>query len=103
MLVAYAVAIAGAVLFFVWGVTARPPVARANLFADLPRPEAPPPKLAGVMRSLGRVVPSPLTKGLNDRLVQAGHPRGFDLPRLLGLKVVLALMLGALFVVIGQP
>jgi tight adherence protein B len=50
----------------------------------------------GRMRQLGqstrRMLPNALVDGLEVNLVQAGHPHGLDLPRLLGIKITLAAM-----------
>ena len=45
-------------------------------------------------------MPNALADGLEVKLVQAGHPRGLDLPRLLGIKVILAAT-GALLLLIN--
>jgi tight adherence protein C len=107
MIILFGAAIGVAILSVTWGITAKPPAARANLFADLPQPKAAESKLVNLMRSLGksalRVIPKPLTQGLNNNLVQAGHPRGLDMGRLIGMKVVLALVFGGFFVAVGQP
>jgi tight adherence protein C len=107
MLIVYGVAIGVAVIAFVSAVTAKPSPARANLFADLPQPEAPESKLIGMMRGLGqsvrKVIPKPLVEGLSNNLVLAGHPRGMDMGRLVGLKVVLAALFGLFFLFLGQP
>ena len=59
------------------------------------------------MRHVGtttrRLLPNPLVDGLEVKLVQAGHPYGLDLPRILGLKVALAALSLFLLVLIGQP
>jgi tight adherence protein C len=102
-----AVAVVGAIAVFWWGLTARPSAARANLFVGLPQPSAPPSKLATIMRQVGdrtrRLLPSPLVDGLEVKLVQAGHPYGLDLPRLLGIKITLSLLAAFMLVLIGQP
>jgi tight adherence protein C len=107
MIVLFGAAIGAAILSFAWGITAKPSTARANLFADLPVPPAPESRLVGIMRSLGqsvlRFIPKPLVEGLRNNLVMAGHPRGMDMGRLVGLKVVLAALLGGFFLVAGQP
>ena len=47
-----------------------------------------------ILRQLGqttrRLLPNPLVDGLEVKLVQAGHPYGLDLPRILGIKITLA-------------
>lgn len=89
-----------------WGITARPSAARGNLLAGLPEPAPETSQLVGWMRQLGRstrrALPNRLVDGLEVNLVQAGHPQGLDLPRLLGIKITLA-ALGALVpLVYGQ-
>jgi tight adherence protein C len=100
-----ALALVAAVGVFWWGLTARPSAARANLFAGLPQPAAQ--RAASPLRHLGqvarRLVPSPLVDGLEVKLVQAGHPYGLDLPRILGIKVVLGLLAASLLLLMGQP
>jgi tight adherence protein C len=49
------------------------------------------------------MLPNPLVDGLEVRLVQAGHPYGLDLPRLLGIKITMAALTAFLLVVMGQP
>jgi tight adherence protein C len=89
-----------------WGVTARPSAARGNLFAGLPDPAPEPSPLIAGMRQLGRstrrMLPNALVDGLEVNLVQAGHPHGIDLPRLLGIKITLAAMAALTFLVSGQ-
>ena len=79
-------AIVGAIGVFWWGLTARPSAARSNLMAGLPEPAPPTGPLVSIMRQLGqttqRLLPNALVDGLGVKLVQAGHPRGLDLPRL---------------------
>ena len=87
-----AMAMVGAIGVFWWGLTARPSQARANLFAGLPQPAAAPSKsaarsCASVGQTARRLLPNPLVDGLEVKLVQAGHPYGLDLPRLLGIKI----------------
>jgi len=102
-----AVALVGAVALFWWGLTARPSAARANLFAALPPTASQPSRPASIMRQLGqttrRLLPGPLVDGLEVKLVQAGHPYGIDLPRLLGIKITLAASAACLLVLVGQP
>src|SRR5262245_29140273 len=89
-----ALALVGATGVFWWGLTARPAAARANLFAGLAHGAPEPKKSASIMRQLGhaarRILPNPLVDGLEVKLVQAGHPYGLDLPRLLGIKITVA-------------
>ncbi len=102
-----AMALVGAIGVFWWGLTARPSAARANLFAGLPQPAAPPSKSASIMRQLGqaarRLLPNPLVDGLEVKLVQAGHPYGLDLPRILGIKITLAGLAAFMLFLVGQP
>ena len=102
-----ALSLIGAIGVFWWGLTARPSAARANLFAGLPQPEAPPSKAATIVRQVGertrRLLPNPLVDGLEVKLVQAGHPYGLDLPRLLGIKITVSLLAAFLLVILGQP
>ena len=99
-----AMALVGAIGVFWWGLTARPSAARANLFAGLPQQASPPGQLLSILRRLGestrRVLPNPLVDGLEVNLVQAGHPYGLDLPRILGIKISLA-VLGAVMLLIN--
>jgi tight adherence protein C len=89
-----AVALVSAIVVLWWCLTAQPSAARANLFAGVPQPAAPPGKLPTLLRQLGqttrRVLPNALVDGLEVNLVQAGHPHGLDLPRILGIKIALA-------------
>ena len=103
-----AMALVGAIGVFWWGLTARPSAARANLFAGLPQARSPRP--AGRPRSCAssgqttrRLLPNPLVDGLEVKLVQAGHPYGLDLPRILGIKITLAVLAAFLLLLIGQP
>ena len=102
-----AVAMVGAIGIFWWGLTARPSAARANLFAGLPQPEAPPGKLLLVLRQLGqttrRLLPNALVDGLEVNIVQAGHPHGLDLQRILGIKISLAGLAALMVFLNGQP
>lgn len=106
-LVLGSVAIVGAIGIFWWGITARPSAARANLFAGLPQPAAPPGKLLSILQQLGqttrRLLPNALVDGLEVNIVQAGHPHGLDLPRILGIKISLAGLAAFLLLLNGQP
>jgi tight adherence protein C len=99
-------ALVAAVGMLWWGITARPSAARGNLFAGLPEPAPEPSALVGVMRQLGqstrRMLPNALVDSLEVNLVQAGHPHGLDLPRLLGIKITLAAMAGLTLIVHGE-
>jgi tight adherence protein C len=107
MIMIFGAFIGVAIVSLCWGLSAKPSVARANLFADLPVPPAPESRLVGIMRSLGqsviRVIPRPLVEGLRNNLIMAGHPRGMDMGRLVGVKVVLGALLGGFFLLVGQP
>ena len=89
-----ALALVGAVGMFWWGLTARPSAARNNLVTGLAdsAPEQSP--IIVAMRQLGqstrRRLPNALIDGLEVNIVQAGHPGGLDLPRMIGVKVTLA-------------
>jgi tight adherence protein C len=100
-----ATAIVGALGVFWWGVTATPSKARANLFAGLDIPSQAPKD--SFLRQLGtalrRVIPNPLVDGLEVKLVQAGHPYGLDLPRILGVKFTLAAVSGVFVFLLGHP
>jgi tight adherence protein C len=89
-----------------WGLTARPSAARGNLFAGLPQPAPEPSPLVGLMRQLGQrtrtVLPNAMVDGLEVNLVQAGHPHGLDLPRLIGIKITLAAMAALTLLVSGR-
>ena len=103
-----AVALVSAVGLLWWGLTARPSAARANLFAGLSsQPEAPPSRATSIVRQVGqatrRLLPNPLVDGLEVNLVQAGHPHGLDLPRILGIKITLAGLAAAALLLRGQP
>lgn len=100
-------ALVGSVGVLWWGLTARPNAARANLFAGLEPLEATSPPSSSMLYRLGqatrRLLPSPLIDGLEVNLVQAGHPYGLDLARLLGVKVVLAGFTAMLLLLVGSP
>lgn len=99
-------ALVAAVGMLWWGITARPSAARGNLFAGLPEPASETSQLVGLMRQLGRstrrALPNALVDGLEVNLVQAGHPHGLDLPRLLGIKITLAALGALALLVYGQ-
>jgi tight adherence protein C len=102
-----AAALVGAIGVLWWGLAAQPSAARANLFAGFPQREAPPSKLESILRQLGqttrRLLPSALVDGLEVKLVQAGHPYGLDLARVLGIKVTLAALSAFILLLFGQP
>ncbi len=89
-----AVALVGALGVLWWGLAARPSAARANLFAGLPHAASAPGHRASVIGHVGgrarSLLPKPLADGLEVKLVQAGHPYGLDLARIVGIKVALA-------------
>lgn len=99
-------ALVAAVGMLWWGITARPSAARGNLLAGLPEPASEPSQLVGLMRQLGRstrrALPNRMVDGLEVNLVQAGHPHGLDLPRLLGIKITLAALGALVLLVRGQ-
>jgi tight adherence protein C len=99
-------AVISAIGVFWWGLTAHPSAARTNLLAGLPEQDNTPTPLIGFMRQVGqatrRKLPNPLVDGLEVNLVQAGHPQGMDLPRLLGIKITLAAIAGLLLLINGQ-
>jgi tight adherence protein C len=102
-----ALAVVGAIGVFWWGLTARPSTARTNLFAGLPQPDAAPGKLESGLRQLGqstrRMLPNALVDGLEVNLVQAGHPHGVDLARILGIKITTAALAALLLFLYGHP
>ena len=48
------------------------------------------------------MLPNALVDGLEVNLVQAGHPHGLDLPRILGIKITLAAMAALLLLVTAR-
>jgi tight adherence protein C len=102
-----AIALVGAFGVFWWGLTARPSAARANLFAALPQTAAAPGNPDSILRKLGqkarRLLPNPLVDGLEVKIVQAGHPYGLDLARLLGIKIALGALGGLGVLLMGHP
>ena len=90
-----------------WSTAPRPSAARANLFAGMPQvapaPDASASLLGQVGQAVRRLLPSQLVDGLEVRLVQAGHPNGLDLTRILGLKLSLAALAGFALFVQGHP
>jgi tight adherence protein C len=104
--VAGAVAVVSSIGVLWWGLTARPSAARANLFAGLSESASVTDQRESLIRRLGRSarrwLPSPFVDGLEVRLLQAGHPYGLDLPRLLGVKVSLAFLAALALLLSGQ-
>ena len=90
-----------------WSTAPRPSAARANLFAGMPQvapaPDASASLLGQVGQAVRRLLPSQLVDGLEVRLVQAGHPNGLDLTRILGLKLALGALAGLALFVQGHP
>jgi len=107
MIIVFGFAIGVAILSLWWGITAKPPAGRANLFAGLPQPKASESPILGLSRGLGRFVrrllPNGLLKSLDNLLVQAGHPWKLDLSRLLAIKFVTGLSVLLLAIAVGQP
>jgi tight adherence protein C len=105
--VAGAIAVVSSIGALWWGLTARPSAARANLFAGIAESANVPERRETLIRRLGRSarrwLPDPFVDGLEVRLLQAGHPYGLDLPRLLGVKVALAFVAALALVLAGQP
>jgi tight adherence protein C len=101
-----AVSLVAAISVFLWAFPARPSPARVNLLAGLAQPGAELPPLQSVFGRLGercrRMLPRALVDGLEVNLVQAGHPQGMDLPRILGIKVFLGGLVALLFVIQGK-
>jgi tight adherence protein C len=99
-------AVVAAVGMLWWGVTARPSAARAHLLAGLSEPETARSPLESMMRRVGQAtrarLPNALVDGLEVNLVQAGHPGGLDLPRILGIKITMATVSALLFLVGGK-
>jgi tight adherence protein C len=79
----------------------KPSPARANLFIDLVDEQ--PKQRTSLLPVVGRLVPKGLTKGVDAKLMQAGHPYGLDVPQFLGVKVCLSLVLALLGVLVSQP
>jgi tight adherence protein C len=105
-LVLGAATLVGAVATFWWALTDRPSAARGNLVAGLPQDGPEPAPLVGAMRRLGetsrRILPNGLVDGLEVNLVQAGHPGGLDLPRIMGVKCTLAGLGGFMLLIYGH-
>lgn len=101
-----ALSLVGALGLFWWGITARPSAARTNLLAGLPQ-SADVDARPGWLERLGdrtrRILPRSLVDGLEVNLVQAGHPYGLDLARLLGIKITLAAGSFVLLLIGGMP
>lgn len=106
-LVIGAASVVGGIILFGWVIVARPSTARGNLLAGIAQPVPESGAVLGWLGHLGRasrrLVPNPLIDGLELKLVQAGHPYGLDLTRVLGLKVALAVLSGIGLVVSGRP
>ncbi len=102
-----ATALVGAVAILWWAVSSRPSAARANLFEGTAQLEVPQNRWDNVLGRLGqatrRILPNAMADGLEVNLVQAGHPHGLDLPRMLGVKIILAGVTGILVLFISTP
>lgn len=103
-----AAAVIGAIAMLWWGVTARPSAARTNLFdglgpVDDDAPDESPSLLSRVGTTMRVALPRSMVDGLEVNLIQAGHPHGLDLPRILGLKLILSATTALLLVIAGRP
>jgi tight adherence protein C len=103
-----AMAMVGAVGVLWWGLAARPSAARANLFAGLPQTASSSGSAtASILQRVGqaarRILPNSLVDGLDVKLVQAGHPYGLDLARILGIKITLGVLAAFLLLLAGHP
>jgi tight adherence protein C len=106
MLILFGIMIGVAVLSLWWGVTAKPPAARANLFAGLVVEQPAKPKmpvLHSVGQALRRLLPTSYLQGLDKSLVQAAHPWGLDMSRLLGAKAAASVVTLLVGIAIGYP
>src|SRR3954452_8926647 len=103
MLIVYGVAIGAAILVLWFTVTAKPSAGRANLMAgiELAPTKPPDPSTRRFGQLLRKLVPTGVIRWLDDLLVQAGHPQGMDLPRLLGLTACVVLVPLVFFVSLG--
>jgi tight adherence protein C len=102
------VSIVGAIGVLWWAFSERPSPARANLFIGLDDPgPAPPHRLPAMFHRLGRVLrrvlPGALVDGLEVNIVQAGHPRGVDLARILGIKAAVGGLTTFILLLAGRP
>jgi Flp pilus assembly protein TadB len=102
-------AVVGAAALLWWSLKNRPSPASANLFAGLPvapteaRRSADHGSVGRAGELVRRVAPAPVITSLETKLVQAGHPLGLDLPRLLGVKVIVSLATLLLGLLAGNP
>jgi len=105
MLIVYGVAIGAAILVLWFTVTTKPAAGRANLMAgiDLAPSKPSEPFTRRFGQVLRKLVPTGVIRWLDDLLVQAGHPQGMDLPRLLGLTACVVLVPLLFFVALGYP
>jgi tight adherence protein C len=99
-------AVVGSIALLWWGVTARPSAAREHLLAGITDSASAPGPLESLTRQLGestrRLMPHSIVDGLEIKLVQAGHPGGLDLPRILGIKITLAGMGAFVLMIYGH-
>jgi tight adherence protein C len=102
-------AVVGAVALLWWGLSARPSRAAANLYSGLPVtvPTARKSALSTGTRRAGdlvrRIVPARLVDGLQTKLVQAGHPYGLDVARILAIKLAVSITTLLLALLAGNP
>lgn len=105
--IAGSLAIVAAIGLFWWGLTARPSAARSNLLLGLEIGDAHPSSDTSLLGRVGtatrRLLPRALVDGLEVNLVQAGHPYGLDLARMIGVKVTLAVLTGVALLLVVHP
>jgi tight adherence protein C len=105
-LIAGSIAVVAAIGMLWWGLSSRPSPARDHLMAGLADDVPVAGSSGGMTRRLGssmrRLLPHFLVDGLEVRLVQAGHPGGLDVQRLLGIKIVLGAIGAFVFLLYGQ-
>jgi tight adherence protein C len=105
-LVLGAAAVVGGVVVFGWALMVRPSAARGNLLAAVEQPAPQRHRTLGFLRQVGqssrRLIPNFLVDGLEVKLVQAGYPLGLDLPRIIGVKVLLATLAAAGLLISGH-
>ena len=78
-----------------------------SVVLEMPDAPAEPDRLVSITRRMGRttqnLLPDFLVNRLEVNLVQAGYPRGIDLPRILGIKITLSALAALLMLINGQP